>query len=319
MKFQRIFKTCISTLAVGMISVFAAQAADKPDTINVSYVKSPFNLQLMVTKKLGLLDKEFGKDGITISWHDLTSGAHQTQAMAAGSLDIGGVVGSASILLANGGGNPVKIIGGVSRPQETFALVVPADGATSIPGLKGKTIAGPKGTTLHQMLLAALARENMEASDVNLVTMDLPKARAALLGGHVDGALLAATHVINAEKAGARVLVTAAGLISPTLVIAAREGFVTDHPDLVKRYLKVHKEAMAYIRDHEAEALAIGAEEQGLSAEDAEKLYKWAGLTNRLVPEDAESLQADMDFLVENGLMRQPIDLGAVILPVSFE
>ncbi len=273
----------------------------------------------MVTKKLGLLDKEFGKDGISINWHDITSGSRQTQAMAAGSLDIGGVVGSASVLLANGGGNPVKIIGGTARPVETFALVVPGDGATSVSDLRGKTVAGPKGTTLHQMLLAALARDGLSGDDIQFVTMDLPKARAALLGGHVDGALLAATHVINAEKAGARVLVTAAGLIAPTLVIAAREQFVNDHPELVQRHVKVHKEAMAYILSHEAEALAIGAAEQGLSVADAAKLYQWAGLTDRLVPGDKDSLQADMMFLIENGLMRGPIDLEAVVLPVAFE
>lgn len=306
-------------LAAALSVTPLASGAETVSKINVSYVKSPFNLQLMVTRKLDLLTREFAKDGIEIVWHDITSGAHQTQAMAARSLDIGGVVGSTSVLLANAGGNPVKIAGGVARPSKTYAVVVPATGAKTFRDLKGKTVAGPKGTVLHQLLAAAAVRDGLTLADVNFVSMDLPKASAALAGGHVDGALLAGALVINAEKAGGGVLVTADGLINPTLVIAVREGFAAEHPDLLARYLKVHKAATAFTRDKTAEAIAIGAAEQGLSIEEATKLHEWAGLTDRLTAEDVEALLQDMAFLIDNGLMREAIDPKASFLPVAFE
>ena len=57
-----------------------------------------------------------------------------------------------------------------------------------IEDLKGKKVAGPKGTALHQILVAALNSKGMNINDVEFLQMDLPKAQAALLGGHVDAA-----------------------------------------------------------------------------------------------------------------------------------
>ena len=206
------------------INIAPAGAANVRE-INVSYVKSPFNAQIMAMKAMGMLEEEFAADNIAINWHSINSGAKQSEAMAAGSLDIASVINSTSVLLANANGNPVKIIGGVSRPARTFAIVAGPNGPATVADLKGKTVAGPKGTVLHQLLVAALTREGLKESDVKFVSMDLPKARTAMLGGSVDAALLAAGLVINSVKASARVLCTAEGLVVPKLVSAASDTF----------------------------------------------------------------------------------------------
>ncbi|WP_140412300.1 ABC transporter substrate-binding protein, partial [Escherichia coli] len=94
----------------------------------------------------------------------------------------------------------VMIIAGVSRPTDTFAIVGAKNGVNSIAGLKGKKIAGPKGTVLHQTLVAALVKNGLSMNDVQFVQMDLPQAFAALQSSQVDAALLAATMVIKAEQ-----------------------------------------------------------------------------------------------------------------------
>ncbi len=286
--------------------------------INVSYVKSPFNLQIMIMKAKGLLEKEFAADGIAVNWHEITSGAKQAQAIAAGSLDIASVINSTSVLLANAGGNPVKIIGGVSRPSKTFAIVAGENGPKTIAELKGKTVAGPKGTVLHQLLLAALAKEGMSESDVNHVSMDLPKARTAMLAGQVDAALLAASLVINAVEAGAHVVTTAEGLVVPTLVIGAREGFIRERPDLVARYLKVFREAMRFIEQNPEEAVAIGVAEHGISLEEGKTLTDWADFTDHLLPTDIVNMRADFAFLKTQEKLKNEVDPVTICLPVAF-
>lgn len=294
------------------ISSSISLAADVKE-INVSYVTSPFNLQVMVTKLQGKLEKEFEKDGIKINWHEITSGAKQAQAMAAGSLDFGMVMNSTSVLMANAAGNPVQIVSAVSRPSETFAIVAGKEGPKTLKELKGKTVAGPKGTVLHQMLVAAVEKAGLEQSDVKLVSMGLPKARAAMLSGDVDAALLAASLVIKSVEQGAHVVSTATGLVTPKLVLAARKGFVDEHPDLVNRVIKVHKEAQAYIDANREDAIALGAKEKNISLEDASKLADWAGFTTRLKQEDLDSMKADMDFLVANDLIKKVVDLKDVV------
>ena len=296
----------------------SAAAAETVKEINVSYVRAPFNLQIMVMKSRHMLEKAFAEDGITVQWHEITSGAKQAQAMAAGSLDIASVMNTTSALLANAGGNPVKIVGGVSRPGKTFAIVARENGPRTVAGLKGKTIAGPKGTVLHQMLVAALAREGLEESNVRFVSMGLPKARTAMLSGQVDAALLAASLVIKSVEAGAHVVTTADGLVTPKLVSVAREGFATQHPELIARYLTVSREAMRFIEENQEEAIRIGAEEHGISLKDGRTLFDWAGFTNHLAAEDLDSMREDLAFLEANGMLKQAVDPATVCLPSAF-
>lgn len=310
----RTLKHAAAAMAASLALAAGAHAQEVKE-INISYVKSPFNLQSMVLRKQGLLEQEFAADGIRINWHDITSGAKQAQAMAAGALDIGGVMNTTSILLANAGGNPIRIAAGVSRPAQTFAIVGKAGGPTTIEDLKGAQIAGPRGTVLHQLLAAALASKGMTLADVEFVGMDLPKAQAAVIGGHVDAALLAASLKIKAEEAGARVITTADGLINPVLVVGVSGAFADAHPDLLARVLRVHREATAWIAANEAEAIALGAEEQGISLDDARKLASWANFTDVLRPQEVDSIRADMAFLMGNDMMSAPVEVEALLLP----
>lgn len=305
-----------SVLAAFALTALASTSqAAAPREINISYVKAPFNLQSMVIREHKLLEKEFAADGIKINWHVINSGAQQAQAMAAGALDIGGVMNTTSVLLANAGGNPVKIAAGVSRPAQTFAIVAKPGAPLSIAQLRGKKVAGPRGTVLHQLLVAALASQGMKASDVDFVSMDIPKAQAALLAGHVDAALLAAGPLVKAVEQGGKIVSTAQGLVDPVLVVSVREGFAQKHPELLARVLKVHREAGAWIARNRAEAIALGAREQGISLADAKQLADWTPLFDELTSTDLKSIAADMQFLIDHDMMKAPVSVDDLLLP----
>ena len=125
-------KMAMALLAVGMTAGVAAAAGDADKVLNISYVKSPFNLQSIVMKRQGLLEKELEPLGVKVVWHEITSGAQQAQAMAAGSLDVGGVMNTTSIQMARGEGNPIKIVAGVSRPTGVFAIVGKKGGVADV-------------------------------------------------------------------------------------------------------------------------------------------------------------------------------------------
>ncbi|MDK2956549.1 MAG: sulfonate transport system substrate-binding protein [Desulfovibrionales bacterium] len=306
------FATACAVLAAGAV------AAGELKELNISYVKAPFNLQVMVMRSQQMLEKEFAPDGVEVRWREITSGAKQAEAMAAGSLDIASVINTTSVLLANAGGNRIKIIGGVSRPSRTFAIVAGKNGPATVAELKGKIVAGPKGTVLHQMLLAALAKEGLKASDVKFVNMKLPQARTAMLSGSVDAALLAASLVIKSEEAGAHVIVTADGLVTPKLVSAASEAFAAEHPDVVARYEKVFRKAMDFTHRNPAQAVAIGAKEHGVSIKDGQILADWAGFTDHLDASDIVSMRDDLEFLQQNDMLKQAFDPATACLPIAF-
>ena len=148
----------------------------------------------MVMKEKGISQKHLEPLGLQAQWPEITSGAKQAQALASGDLDIGGVMNTASVLMANGEGNPVRIIAGVARPTDVFAIVAAKGGPRAVADLKGKTVAGPKGTVLHQLLACrrahgargwpapALARRTRAAARAVLAAV-LSRPRAGGLRG----------------------------------------------------------------------------------------------------------------------------------------
>jgi len=310
-------KKTIASLLVGLAAF--GSAAVQAETLDISYVRAPFNLQMIVMKEKGLLEKEMAKQNVDVKWHEITSGSKQAQALASGDLDVAGVMNTASVLMANGAGNPVRVMAGVSRPTDTFAIVGSKGGPTKVSELKGKKVAGPKGTVLHQTLVAALAKEGMNINDVEFLQMEIPQAFAALQTGQVDAALLAAGFIIKAEQEGSKTITTATGLVEPLLVMATSEDVAKKHPEWINAVIAAHDEAADWIAANTDEAIALGAKQQGISIEDAKKLYDWAHFTQRLNEQDLKAMENDMAFMLENGMMRQPVDIKSIVLPSAMQ
>jgi ABC-type nitrate/sulfonate/bicarbonate transport system substrate-binding protein len=235
--------------------------------------------------------------------------------MAAGSIDIAGVINNTSIILAAGGGNPLQIVSGFSSPAGLFAIVAKDPAIETVADLKGRKVAGPKGTVLHQLLASALGRAGLSLRDLDFVQMDIPSARAALLSGQVDAALLAAANILSAQAAGARVLATAEGYVNPQLFVAARPAFVRDYPELVDLYVSVHERALAWIEAHPEEALALGAKEQGIDLDSARAMAAASRFGARLGQAELASLGEDVRFLREAGMLSAEVDPRTLFRP----
>lgn len=308
-------------LALSLIAT-PVMAAEQPASVRITYVTAPFNVPSIVMRKKGFLDEAFAAKGIKVENPEITSGAQQTQAIAAGEIDIASVLGGTSAILAKANGVEVKIIAAYARSPKAYFLMTRGDGPSALSDLKGKKIAGPKGTVLNQLLVAALAKEGLTLKDVEYINMDLPTARAALLSGQVDVATLAGANAVAVEKAGGKALTSGEGLIKPTTVIAARTDFLNDHPDLVKAYFDAHNKALAFMKENPEEALAIAAEEQKISIEDAKAQMPLYDFTPAMTEDDIANLAADQDFMVEAGMLQEAnvIDIKAdLVAPIAFE
>lgn len=308
----------LAAASIAALMMAGTALADMPSHLNIVFVKAPFNLQNMVMKEQGLLEKAFEKDGVKVNWLTITSGAKQAQAMAAGEIDMSAVMNTASMLISNASGNPVYVASGVAHPAKVFAIVGKPGATLSVKDLKGKTVAGPRGTVLHQLLLAALAKEGMNASDVNFVNMGLPQALTAVSSGQVDAALLAASLVIKAENAGCHVVTTAEGLVNVNLVMTATKAYAEKYPEAVRKVVDVERQALEWIKAHPEEAIALGARLHDISIEDAEKLADWSDYYQYLTEKDVEGLKADLAFLRAQGLVEKDLDVTKLVLPTAF-
>lgn len=304
-------KKLFSILFLGLFSL-VAQCQTWPQQLNITYVKAPFNIQNIVMKNQGLLEKEFAKEGIKINWIPIKAGLNQVRGMAAGEIDMVAAMNTSTLLIANSVGNRIVIVDGVAHPDDTFAIMAKPE-VKNIVDLKGRQVVGPKGTVLHHLLSAALKSSGIEMKDVKWVSMNLPASLTTLLGGRADAALLAAGGILAAEKAGFHALVKAKGLIETNLVLAARADFAKEYPDVVRRVAKVNREALQWALTNKPQAIALGAKELQLSEEDAAKLFEWSHFYSDLTQKDIDALQNSQRFLLEQKMMNRSVDINTLI------
>ncbi|CAH2604083.1 Transporter substrate-binding domain-containing protein [Rhodovastum atsumiense] len=284
---------------------------------NVSYVRQPFNVPQIVMRERQLLEQRLRPLGFEVVWHDITSGVLQAQALAAGSLDIGAVMNPASVIMALANGNPLRITGAVARNRKLAAILTRDPRITRVADLKGRTVAGVKGTALHQYLIAALQDAGLSIGDVAFLDMQLPVSLAALQSGQVDAAVLAADLILAAQRQGAREVPTRPGLLQPVTITCARADLVAQRPDLVRLYQQAQAEAVAFVAADPDAAIRIACKANGFSLEDGRTLYSWAEFHTRLTPADLESLERDMAFLIENRMCPRPVDLRAALFEAT--
>jgi sulfonate transport system substrate-binding protein len=150
------------------------------------------------------------------TWSDFTSGPPMLEAMASGSVDIGGV-GDAPPVFAAAGGESVEIVGARTTAGDQDAVVVPKNSPiTSIQQLKGKKIAYGSGSSANYNLLTVLTKAGLTKKDVTLVNLQPALALASFTSGSVDTWDIWPPYVQQVvAQDGARVLATGSGYGSP--------------------------------------------------------------------------------------------------------
>lgn len=287
--------------------------AEKVSEINLTYVKSPLNVPSIIQKQDDLFGKEFSKDNIAVNFHEITSGPDQTQALAAGELDFLHALGGTSALIAASNGVELEILNTYSRSPKGFMILTNDDSITSAKDLVGKKVAGPKGTVLHQVLIAALKNEGHTIDDVEYINMGIPEASAALADGSVDAALIAGPTALKAINSGSKVVANGEGLVDGIIVTAVSKDFADKHPDLVDRFLNVEKETLKYVDENFDEAMEKVANEVGLTVEETKEMYSWYDFNLDITDADIQSLKDTQDFLIANGLQEKEVNVEDLI------
>lgn len=293
------------------------QSVEKVKNINISYVKAPLNVPSIIEKKKSLFENEFSKDDIKVTFPEITEGSKMTEAVAAGSLDFCNAIGATSVIMAAANGVNIKIIGMYSRAPKAFTIMTKNPSIKTVSDLKGKKIAGPKGTILHQLLLGALQKENMKIEDVQFVNMGIPQGVSALMSGSVDVALVAGPAVPQALEKGARIVTTGEGILDASIVIAARGDFLDKHLDIAKRYMNVHEKSLDFMKNNPEETYKLASEETNISIDKVKEMYNWYDFNPQITDKDIKELEKTQDFLKENGMLNKTVDIKTLVKDIT--
>ena len=315
-------KKILTVLLLTMIIFSQAACGEKTvnevpytvDTINMTYVKSPLNVPSIVEKIQGDFEEAYSELGLDFAYFEITSGADQTAALASGDIQILNAVGGTSVILSAANGADIKIIGMYSTSPKAFCLYSSDDQIKSPADLRGKCIAGPKGTNLHELLASYLATTDMTIDDVDFISMDIPSAFAALESGSVDCALLAGPTAYNCSAAGYNLVTDGNGLIDGTILTATTQDFYDNNKDIIDVFLSVQQKVLTFIEQNYDEAIDMTAEETGLGSEVVEEMFTLYDFRIDVIDKDIVSLQNTADFMFSSGLIENAVDASSLFL-----
>ena len=208
-----------------------------------------------------------GKLPFKADWSDFTSGPPMLQAMAGGSVDVGGV-GNAPPVFAAAGGDQLAIVGALQANPDGSALLVPkGSGIHDVQQLKGKRIAVAQGSSADYHLLTVLTRAGISVHDVTLVYLQPAAGLAALSSGHVDAWDIWSPFIEEGETLdGATAIVTGQGYGSPYSFTVASRAALADPAKAaaIRDYLALIAQAHRWANNHLSAWAAVWAKASGL-------------------------------------------------------
>ena len=134
-------------------------------------------------------------------------------------------------------------------------VVVGRKDMKSLADLKGKSIAVESGALGAFVLARALALNNMQASDVNVVHLESNEQPGAFEKGKVDGAVTFDPYRTQLLKAGATTLFDSKQIPGEIVdLVAVRESVLEKHPKSVDALLKGWFNALDYMKQNPQDA-----------------------------------------------------------------
>jgi NitT/TauT family transport system substrate-binding protein len=226
-------------------------------------------------------------------------------------------------------GVPVQLVCSITTGN-MINVVVPGNGATSIKGLEGKTLAVPQSTGVYRMMRAIM--KEMAGIDIETAmkvqNVDNPAAAVTLvMADRADAGMTWEPNISVglSKKPDMRILYNAGeeykkkvGLDLPYFGIAVRKSVLERDPTIGQRLNKAFAECLAGVMSNVDEALAISGGGTGISAEVLKTAITSGRLQFKYVSmaddKGRQTVKTAAEFLVRNGLLPRSLDDGFFVL-----
>jgi len=304
-------------MAVAMVAGIATgcgakEKAELPEKLVFTYVTAPLNVPSIIEKEKGVFAKTFEDMGIEVEYAEITSGADQTQALAPGDVQVLYAVGASSVILSAENDADIKVLNMYSRSPKAFCMYGKDSSLTSPESLRGKKIAGPAGTNLHELLVAYLATADMTIDDVEYINMTIPDSKAALEGGSIDIALLAGATAYAAQQQGLHLVADGEGFIDADIAVAVTDEFYHKYPEIIEKLSQAQEEIATFIQNNQAEVYEIVANALDLEVSAVEDMVQYYDFSTETTEKDKEGFKKTADFMFETGMIETELDVNTL-------
>jgi len=250
----------LSLTLAALAAASGAARADKPSEIRIAFPgvgsgNRPFvgGHSTAVVHLKGLLEEEFRKDGIKVTWTFLRGAGPAVNELYANGLVDFSLLGDLPSIVGRASGLETKVLAATAIRGNTY-LAVPSDSAIQgVKDLKGKRVAIFKGTNLQLAVAKILEAHGLREQDIKAINMDQASARAALITKDVDAVFGDYSYFQLRDQGVARIVYSTLG--DPRYLrhcsFIGSASFVKQYPEIAKRVVKQLVLAAKWISDNE--------------------------------------------------------------------
>jgi len=274
---MKILKTLAAGTVAAIGSVAAAQAADTV-TFQLDWLPGGDKAPVYVCIEKGFCAEE----GIEVKVEPGRGSSEAITKLATGVSDIGSADIGALMAAKVTEDVPITAVMSIFNKGPHAFFVLKDSGIEDISGIKGKEVATSPFTSSNVFLPLVLKDVGMSEEDIKLTKADPGALGPMLMTGAADVVIAWMTNVAiftnQAKEAGKEITPLpwdAAGLELYSASLLASDAFLTERPDVAKRFVKAFVKSLEFVKDNPAEAAeAMVAQIPELSAADIEGSIK---------------------------------------------
>jgi len=177
---RRALSASLFVAAAFSILPLQARAAEE---LKIGYQKTGLPV---IARQQGVIEKALEAKGVKVSWVEFTAGPPLVEALNVGSINVGWT-GDAPPIFGQAAGSAIVYVAALPSNGKGEAIFTkPESGIKSVTDLKGKKVGVGKGTSAHNLLVAALEKNGLKFSDIDVVYLSPADASAAFASDKID-------------------------------------------------------------------------------------------------------------------------------------
>lgn len=245
-----------TALAVSVPSVLTAAPLAE---LRIGYQKAGL---LALARQQGVIEKRF--PGTAVKWAEFPYGPPLLEALNAGSLDYG-YTGNAPPVFAQAARGNLNYVAAIPARGDNQAILVPTDSPLkSLADLKGKKLGVAKGSSAHDLAVAAIESAGLTWKDITPVYLPPADAASAFAKGAIDAWSIWDPFLAIVELKGARRLPIDPVVAQQNSFFLANKAFVDANPAIVMGINDTLVKVSAWAKANRAEASKLFSEATGV-------------------------------------------------------
>lgn len=263
-----------SFLVAAALSVLPLQA-QAAEELKIGYQKTGLPV---IARQQGVIEKALEAKGVKVSWVEFTAGPPLVEALNVGSINVGWT-GDAPPIFGQAAGSAIVYVAALPSNGKGEAIFTkPESGIKSVADLKGKKVGVGKGTSAHNLLVAAIEKNGLKFSDIDVVYLSPADAAAAFASDKIDAwAVWDPFYAIAETRYKPVTLARTSEVLNVSTYFLANRDYAKSHADTINITLDALGEAAKWSaanRDKVAAALhevtGVPLEAQTLAANRSE-------------------------------------------------